>query len=295
MPEREYSAGSQYRYGYQGSEKDNEATGLNQAHFTTYFREGDTRLARWWSLDPVSYETPWESPYVLMGNNPILYNDVLGDKIRIKNIPRATKHDEKPASIGRFVRAINRHSSVKVKYNKEDGLLSLKNPNAVGKNEFEMQLISAITSQEQTITLELDPKIKMVPYDAFAYLTVDVGDFYKSSSKAFKLNLLHIIVERMAIKDYDANARRVGENPDQTEFNQAHTKALEAEAKLLSQFYPNNNTTYSGSLEKNEYENVKKKSQDIVIRFTDVQQNIKVKVDRYQGNVIRAKVKKSDR
>ena len=74
--EREY-----YRYGYQGSERDDEFAG-NGNSYTTLFRQLDPRLGRWLSVDPKEMELPWQSPYCSMDNNPILHNDVLGDKIK---------------------------------------------------------------------------------------------------------------------------------------------------------------------------------------------------------------------
>lgn len=68
-----------YRYGYQGSEMDNEVKGEGNS-YTTHFRQLDPRLGRWLSYDPKA--TAWESPYVSMGNNPIINNDMLGDTIR---------------------------------------------------------------------------------------------------------------------------------------------------------------------------------------------------------------------
>jgi RHS repeat-associated protein len=73
MPGREYQSNT-YRFGYQGSERSPE---LASGHFTTFFREGDSRLGRWWSVDPKI--KAWESPYVLMGNNPLLQIDPLGN------------------------------------------------------------------------------------------------------------------------------------------------------------------------------------------------------------------------
>jgi len=67
------------RYGYQGSEMDDEVKD-NGNSYTTEFRQLDPRLGRWLSIDPKA--SPWESPYVSMGNNPIMYNDILGDTIR---------------------------------------------------------------------------------------------------------------------------------------------------------------------------------------------------------------------
>lgn len=55
---------------------DNEIKGEGSS-YTTYFRQYDPRVARWLSIDPVTFHS--ESPYMAMNNNPILYNDVKGD------------------------------------------------------------------------------------------------------------------------------------------------------------------------------------------------------------------------
>ncbi len=73
----EKSCADPYRFGYQGSEKDNEVSGEGNS-YTTEFRQLDPRLGRWFSVDPVFQ--PWQSPYTSMDNNPIGLNDVLGDK-----------------------------------------------------------------------------------------------------------------------------------------------------------------------------------------------------------------------
>lgn len=77
MPGRNFQPNA-YRYGANSSEKDDEITGVTGANFTTFYRENDTRLGgRWWSIDPKV--KAWESPYAGYGNNPILYNDPMGD------------------------------------------------------------------------------------------------------------------------------------------------------------------------------------------------------------------------
>ncbi len=97
---RTWVAGSEnYRFGYQGSMKDDEIYGTGNS-YTTHFRELDVRLMRWWSNDPKTSKTPWESPYATMGNNPVAFNDPLGDEIWVKK--------------GLFK---------KLKYNEEDGKL----------------------------------------------------------------------------------------------------------------------------------------------------------------------------
>ena len=65
-------------------EKDDEVKGVGNS-YTTLFRAYDPRLGRWLSLDPKSVETPWQSPYAGMDNNPIRFNDPLGDKVRNKH------------------------------------------------------------------------------------------------------------------------------------------------------------------------------------------------------------------
>ena len=66
-----------YRFGYQGSEKDNEFKGEGNS-YTTEFRQLDPRLGRWLSVDPVIQ--PWQSSYCSMDNSPISKNDALGNK-----------------------------------------------------------------------------------------------------------------------------------------------------------------------------------------------------------------------
>jgi hypothetical protein len=45
----------------------------------------DPRVGRWLSIDPKVHGTPWESPYSSMANNPLWYNDILGDKVEYKS------------------------------------------------------------------------------------------------------------------------------------------------------------------------------------------------------------------
>ena len=64
-----------YSYGYQGSMKNNGLDGT----INTFFRQGDVEGLFWTSVDPKFYLTPWESPYSLMGGNPVIHADPQGD------------------------------------------------------------------------------------------------------------------------------------------------------------------------------------------------------------------------
>lgn len=70
---------SDYRYGFNGMEKDDEVQGIGNSN-TSHFRQYDPRLGRWSSVDPKGNTSPWQSPYTAMGNNPIQLIDPFGDK-----------------------------------------------------------------------------------------------------------------------------------------------------------------------------------------------------------------------
>ena len=76
MPGRSFTAGTGYRYGFNGQEKVNEINGEGN-HNTALFWEYDTRFGRRWNLDPKLQVDI--SDYAAMGGNPILFSDFLGD------------------------------------------------------------------------------------------------------------------------------------------------------------------------------------------------------------------------
>jgi RHS repeat-associated protein len=72
ITERTYNAAA-YKYGYNGKEKDPE-TGLQDYGFRMY----DPRLCRFPSVDPLTKEYPYYSPYQFAGNMPIQCTDIDG-------------------------------------------------------------------------------------------------------------------------------------------------------------------------------------------------------------------------
>jgi RHS repeat-associated protein len=71
LPNRHESA-NEYRYGFNGMEKDDEVSGEGNSYTAEYWQY-DSRLGRRWNRDPVV--KTHESPYVTFANNPIWFAD----------------------------------------------------------------------------------------------------------------------------------------------------------------------------------------------------------------------------
>jgi len=59
---RSYSAGNQYRYGFNGKEKENEVSGQGN-QYDYGFRIYNPRIGKFLSVDPLVREYPWNSSY----------------------------------------------------------------------------------------------------------------------------------------------------------------------------------------------------------------------------------------
>ena len=76
MPER--FGGGDYKYSFNGMEKDDEVKGSGN-HLDFGARCYDSRLAKFMSLDPDAYKYPFMSPYCYAGNTPIQAIDANGE------------------------------------------------------------------------------------------------------------------------------------------------------------------------------------------------------------------------
>ncbi len=77
MGGRSESSGD-YRYGFNGKEKDDKGEWGNQTYYNTLHRIYNPGIGRWLSVDPIASSS--QSPYTSMDNRPITLIDPKGDK-----------------------------------------------------------------------------------------------------------------------------------------------------------------------------------------------------------------------
>ena len=74
-----------YRYFFNGPESDAEAYGSGSLHAFEY-RMHDTRIGRFWSVDPLAGMFPWNSTYAFAENSPIGFLELEGlEKVQFGN------------------------------------------------------------------------------------------------------------------------------------------------------------------------------------------------------------------
>ena len=86
------STGDKYRYGFNGKENDNEVKGEgNQQDYG--MRVYDPRLGKFLSVDPLTRNFPYWTPYQFSGDNPVRYIDLDGaEQFDPSSIPKGVTH-----------------------------------------------------------------------------------------------------------------------------------------------------------------------------------------------------------
>ena len=77
MPGRSFTSES-YRYGFNGKEKDDEVKGGSGTQYDYGFRIYDPKIAKFLSVDPLTKDFPFYTPYQFAGNKPIAFIDIDG-------------------------------------------------------------------------------------------------------------------------------------------------------------------------------------------------------------------------
>jgi RHS repeat-associated protein len=84
--------GSDYRYGFQGQEADDEIKGEGNSYNYTY-RMHDPRIGRFFAIDPLAPQYPWYTPYQFSGNKVI-------DHVELEGLEEFSTHAEYKAAYG---------------------------------------------------------------------------------------------------------------------------------------------------------------------------------------------------
>ena len=85
MPGRKYTSATQYRYGFNGKEEDDEVSGDGN-QYDYGFRIYNPRIGRFLSVDPLTNKYPELSPYQFASNMPIIAIDLDGEEAKIVTI-----------------------------------------------------------------------------------------------------------------------------------------------------------------------------------------------------------------
>jgi RHS repeat-associated protein len=102
QPGRSYNAPN-YRYGFNGKEKDDEVTGVTGVTYDYGFRIYDSRIGKFLSVDPLTKKFPWYTPYQFAGNKPIWALDLDG----LEEIYYFTAQRKKFAGLDQVVTLLN--------------------------------------------------------------------------------------------------------------------------------------------------------------------------------------------
>ena len=162
---RGFSFSGGYKYGYQGSEKDNEIKG-NGNSYTTEFRGLDVRLGRWLSIDPMNSSNPWTSPYISMDNKPIVLTDIFGNTVDVSSVsdPKNKQNlkEDLEAKTGYTLKEVTDKDGVSkvFKIDNSKGIKRDENGKKIGSREARMLLKAAIKSEERILVDDGHPEVE---------------------------------------------------------------------------------------------------------------------------------------
>jgi len=128
--ERNYNS-DKYRYGFNGKEKDQNLEFGSQTVYDYGFRIYNPAIGKFLSVDPLTKQFPWYTPYQFAGNSPIVsidldgLEDVFYDEIKPSSIPLTELPNQRVVS---FLRPIGEQKAAGLDAAPSSGPLYVLNP-----------------------------------------------------------------------------------------------------------------------------------------------------------------------
>jgi RHS repeat-associated protein len=143
MVARMYTSSQQYRYGFNGKEKEGDAGSFD---YDFGARMYDSRLGRWLAVDPAFKEFVSMSPYCGLGNNPQYFIDKDGEKIVVPD----------PDDRAVVLKMINAKALGTYAFNAQGELYQVKaTGDATRYSKYYADKLNAAINDEQTIEIRV--------------------------------------------------------------------------------------------------------------------------------------------
>ena len=163
MPERSFT-GKNYRYGFNGQEKDDEIKGSGNS-YDFLFRIYDPRLGRFLSTDPLEKEYPRNSPYAFAENRPIDGRDLEGKEW--ENINASNK---KPGEL--FMKLPNKETAQRQQYS--ISIQDSKKTFASLASDFKKAPEKLLSNSKATFHSPVDAEGKPSQFKVGSYIKIDI-------------------------------------------------------------------------------------------------------------------------
>jgi RHS repeat-associated protein len=190
MPGRSFNSG-EYRYGFQGQEKDDEIKG--EGNSVNYkYRVHDPRIGRFFAIDPLFKEYPWNSPYAFSENRVIdaielegLESYVINPNGGMNNIAYGFQQFFK--DVGAVLDSWGASISAFFSFSKSSGG---KSGNITGKTKLTTTTIASITTNfEEAMTPDNNNKPSGPPLETSVTTITTVSTDFSSSMKTGPVDL----------------------------------------------------------------------------------------------------------
>ena len=241
MPNRHSGSTAEYRYGFNGMEKDNEVKNITGSSYDFGARMYDSRLGRWLAVDPQSSRYTSLSPYNFVANSPIIAVDPNGEEIIV--IGNSAYRKKVYKALGQLAKT-------------EAGMEILK----AAINSPEALVIQLGTGKNEVYSRGKDNPHTQKNGGLQQYLDLDVdninGKYEDGSSKTTETVLAHELThfidkEGTTVIPYAAQKDNQAANADVVDtytFSSSEIKAVEAGNKIRATYEQKLRKTYAGVL-----------------------------------------------